>query len=106
MKQKHTMILLILWVLPTAAKQVDYMLCHADPLYSEYNYGGVWELDEDGEPICNFWKFLPEGQNERPTSIVGAEESEESDFYIVPENNDTDEIIEYYDDTDLSGDQN
>lgn len=81
-----------------AIAEMDYpKFCHADPLYSQYRYSGIWELDEDGEPICNFWQFLPEGQNERPTAIIGAEESQESDFYITP-TDESIEIIEYTDD--------
>lgn len=97
MKLKYMLVCSILCTLPAAAERVDYMLCHADPLYAEYNYPGVWEIDEDGEPICNFWKFLPEGKNHRPTKIIGAEESKESDFYVNPDSKSS-EIIEYTDD--------
>ena len=94
----------MLWADLTLAEANMLSLCHADPMYSEYNYGGIWERDEDSELVCNFWQFLPDGENERPTTIIGSEESEESDFYITPENNDADEVIEYYDygDSDLS----
>ncbi|MFC1040757.1 hypothetical protein ACFGWM_03325 [Pasteurella multocida] len=87
----------VFWAELSFAEANMLPLCHADQLYSEYNYGGIWERDEDGEWICNFWQFLPEGQNERPTTIIGAEESEESDFYISPQSEEP-ELIEYYDD--------
>lgn len=77
---------------PSLANQVT-MLCHADPKYSEYNYGGVWEIDEDGQPICNFWKFLPEGQNHKPTQIIRKEEIQDNEIYSEAE--DEPEFIEY-----------
>lgn len=62
-----------------AAEVSTLPLCHADPLYSEYNYGGIWERDEDSEWICNFWQFLPEDENERPIIMI---ETGENNFYI------------------------
>lgn len=98
MKQKIILMLSVTLYSKFVAAEISTLpLCHADPMYSEYNYGGIWERDEDDEWVCNFWQFLSEGHNERPTTMIGAEESEESDFYINPQDAIPD-IIEYYDD--------
>ncbi|MDU8924336.1 hypothetical protein RYD26_05335 [Pasteurellaceae bacterium LIM206] len=58
----YVLTLNVIFIINTHAEPRTGQICHADSEYVRYNYPGLWEKDNHGNLICNYWQFLSEAE--------------------------------------------